>query len=79
MMTQSNPSLDEEKLKEILSYILEVPTDASDKSRAFKFPYVSSQVLSADVKLIMDFFIKPDKAEGDEEQLTEEKKYENFK
>lgn len=52
-------------MKKILNYIITVPTDPKDKSKSYKFPYVSSQILSSDHKLIKDFFIKP--AGGDDE------------
>lgn len=66
--------LDEPKLQTVLNYIITVPTDLKNRNECYKFPYVSSQLLSTDNKHIMDFFIKPDA-----EELTEEDKFKNFK
>jgi len=51
--------LDEEKINELLNYIIKVPSDPNNKKESYKFPYVAAQILACECKQILDFFIKP--------------------
>jgi len=57
--------LDDEKISELLNYIITVPTDPTNKKESYKFPFVASQILSCECKTILEFFIKPTSELGD--------------
>ena len=61
-------------MRQILSYILVVPSKKDGKKRAYKYPFVSSQLLSTELRHVIDFFtIKKVEKESQNGSESEEK------
>ena len=48
-------------MKQLLDYILKMPNAHDSHNRAYKFPFLASEILSADVIAIYDLFFNEPK------------------
>ena len=48
-----------ESMARMISYIVEMPTEADTSQRRYKFPFISSEVLSCDVAAVRDTMLTP--------------------
>lgn len=46
------------KYEQLVKFIIEMPPDAEDSQRAFKFPYIACEILTADISQIFDAFLE---------------------
>ncbi|KRX00151.1 hypothetical protein PPERSA_10650 [Pseudocohnilembus persalinus] len=47
-----------DQYEQLVKYVIEMPEDDQDRERAFKFPYVACELLTAEIKQVYDMFLQ---------------------
>lgn len=50
--------LSRDKIVKLIHYITDMPGDGDDNNRTYKYPFVSSEILSSDSTTILDMFFR---------------------